>query len=76
MIILGINHVLCGNLNVERVREQVEDERKIDITKIYKVIGFCFINLVDIISPLVAIKPGVINLISKDVYDQIVWIKS
>ena len=76
MIILSINHVLCRNLNVERVREEVEDEWKIDITKIYKVISFCFINLVDIIPPLVAIKPGVINLISKDVYDQIVWIKS
>ena len=76
MFILSLNHVLCWNLNVEWIGEEIKDERKIDITKIYEVIGFCFINLVDIIAPLVAIEPGVIDLISKDIYGQIVWIKS
>ena len=75
MFILCFYHILCRRLDVERVREKVENKRQIYVSKIHEVISFSLVNFVKIISPLVAIEPGVIHFITDYVDYEIVWVK-
>lgn len=75
MFIFCFYHILCGRLDVKWVREKVENKRQIYVSKIHEVISFSLVNFVKIISPLVAIEPGVINFITDNVNYEVVWVK-
>ena len=64
MIFSGVYHILCGRLDIEWIREEVENKGQIDVAKIDEVISFGLVNFVNIISPLVAVEPRVINFIT------------
>ena len=74
MIFSGVYHILCGRLDIERVREEVENKGQIDVTKIYEVVSFSLVNFVNIISPLVAVEPRIIHFITEYVDNEIVWV--
>lgn len=59
-----IHHVFCRDLYLQRVRQQVEDERHIDITEVNEVLYLLFVYEVDVVYHLIAVEPGVVKLIA------------
>ena len=65
-----IDHVFCRDLYLQRVRQQVEDERHIDITEVNEVLYLLFVYEVDVVYHLIAVEPGVVKLIACDLKRQ------
>ena len=66
----GSYHRFCWIFDLERIRKQIKDEREVYITEVDEVLDFSVVNIVDVISHLVAEEPGIVELVAEDLESQ------
>ena len=66
----GSYHRFCWIFDLERIWKQIKDEREVYITEVDEVLDFSVVNIVDVISHLVAEEPGIVELVAEDLESQ------
>ena len=67
-------HRFCWIFDLERIRKQIKDEGEVYITEVNEVLDFSVVNIVDVVSHLVAEEPGIVELVAEDLESQEVWV--